>query len=150
MSLLSEFKQFALRGNVVDMAVGVIIGGAFSKIVSSLVSDVLMPPVGMINSVGNFKDAYIALFDVPKALAEGKIDSTPTLEELRKANLPVFAYGSFVSTVIDFVILAICVFVMVKIMNTVFRRHEAAPKPAETPPQEKLLTEIRDLLKVQG
>jgi large conductance mechanosensitive channel len=153
MGLLKEFKEFALRGNVVDMAVGVIIGGAFGKIVSSLVNDVLMPPLGKLLSMGgkavNFRDYYVPLFDPQKEIATGHLQTGFTLADVQKANLPVFAYGAFFATVIDFTILAFCVFLMVKFMNVVLRKHDAAPTPAETPPQEKLLGEIRDLLKAR-
>lgn len=150
MGLLKEFKDFALRGNVVDMAVGVIIGAAFGKIVSSLVSDVLMPPIGKAMSMGgetlSVKDWYYPLFTAEQAKA---LPASYNLADVQKANLPVLAYGSFVSTVIDFVILAFCVFLMVKVMNVLFRKKAEAPTPPEPTPTEKLLTEIRDALKAR-
>lgn len=159
MGYLKEFRDFALRGNVIDMAIGVIIGGAFSRIVNSVVNDVLMPPLGKAMSFGgkamNFRDYYLRLFDAEdfrNAVADGKLEANArmnelTLDQIQKANLPALTYGAFAATVVDFLILAACVFVMVKLMNTVFRRQEAAaPSP---PPQEKLLAEIRDLLKAR-
>jgi large conductance mechanosensitive channel len=151
MGLLKEFKDFALRGNVVDMAVGVIIGAAFGKIVSSLVSDILMPPIGKAMSMSgealSVKDWYYDLFTAEQAKA---LPANYTLADVQKANLPVLAYGSFLSTVIDFVILAFCVFLMVKIMNILFRKQADAPAPPMPTPTEKLLTEIRDTLQAKA
>jgi len=133
MSLLSEFKAFAVKGNVVDMAVGIIIGAAFGKIVSSFVGDVVMPPVGMLVGGVDFSDLAITL----KA-AEG---SAPAV---------VLAYGKFIQTVLDFVIVAFAIFMGVKVINKLKREEAAAPEvpPAPTKDQE-LLSEIRDLLKAQ-
>ena len=117
MGLFKEFKEFALRGNVIDLAVGVIIGAAFGKITTSLVNDVMMPPLGKCvdgREGGDFKD-YIFRCSIPKRAA--KLPAKYTLTDIQKANLPVFAYGSFFTTVIDFVILAFCVFLMIKLMN---------------------------------
>lgn len=135
MGMLKEFKDFAMRGNVVDMAVGVVIGGAFGKIVSSLVADVIMPPIGLLIGGVNFADLKLTL----KEASEG-VDAV-TLN-----------YGNFVQVVIDFVIVAFAIFMMVKAINTLSnlrKKEEAeAPKPAPEPSaEEKLLTEIRDLLK---
>lgn len=157
MGLLREFKEFALRGNVIDLAVGVIIGGAFGKITTSLVNDVMMPPLGKLMSVGgkamNFKDYYLELFTPEEA---AKLPPGYTLSDIHKANLPVLAYGSFIATVLDFVILAFCVFLMIKLMNAATRRLEfdkkeqaAAAPPPEPPAEVKLLAEIRDLLKAK-
>ena len=144
MGLLKEFKDFAMRGNVIDMAVGVIIGGAFGKIVTSLVNDVIMPPVSKLISMGgsavSFKDRFYLLTKP----AEGV--TYDSLEAAQKAGVAVFAYGSFIQAIFDFTILAFCVFMMVKMMNYAFRKKQEAPKPAEMPAQEKLLVEIRDLL----
>ena len=141
MGLLKEFKDFAVRGNVIDMAVGVIIGNAFSAIVKSLVDHVIMPPISAVLQFGgstiNLKSRFVDL--VP-----GK--TFATMEEAQKAGAPVFAYGAFLQGVLDFIILAFCVFLMVKAMNMAFRRQAAAPPPPAATPQEKLLTEIRDLL----
>ncbi|MCI0357886.1 MAG: large conductance mechanosensitive channel protein MscL [Planctomycetaceae bacterium] len=155
MGLLKEFKEFALRGNVIDLAVGVIIGGAFGKITSSLVSDVIMPPIGQVLGKLDFKSMYEPLFDESEMIAAGKWNPGMSLDEVHKAGLPVFAYGSFLTTVLDFVILAFCVFLMVKLMNMAFKRLEflqgekAAAAPPEPPADVKLLTEIRDLLKAK-
>ncbi|BCA27049.1 MULTISPECIES: large-conductance mechanosensitive channel protein MscL [Pseudomonadaceae] len=133
MSLLSEFKAFAVKGNVVDMAVGIIIGAAFGKIVSSFVGDVVMPPVGMLVGGVDFSDLAITL----KA-AEGNAPAV------------VLAYGKFIQTVLDFVIVAFAIFMGVKVINKLKREEAAAPEvpPAPTKDQE-LLSEIRDLLKAQ-
>lgn len=135
MGMLQEFKEFAVKGNVIDMAVGVIIGGAFGKIVTSLVADVVMPPIGVMLGGVNFADLAITL----KAAA----DKSPAV---------VLAYGKFLQTVIDFLIIAWVVFLGIKAMNTLKKTEavEAAPAPAAQPaPSEEavLLSEIRDLLK---
>ena len=152
MGLLKEFKDFALRGNVIDMAVGVIIGGAFQKIVNSLVADILMPLVGRIVGNLDFKRLHYPLYtaeELAQKIAEGKIEKTATLEQITKAGLPVFAYGSFLTNVIDFIIMAMCIFMMVKMIQMARERFEAnkaeAPAPA-LPEDVKLLREIRDLL----
>ncbi|ADB14901.1 large conductance mechanosensitive channel protein [Pirellula staleyi DSM 6068] len=166
MGLLKEFRDFALRGNVIDLAVGVIIGGAFGKITSSLVGDVMMPALGLVaNNALDFKSRYIRLFSAEQLAAATKttteeanklIDSGVPFSIVSENKLPVIAYGSFLTTVIDFAILAFCVFMVVKIMNTAIKRLEALRKaevaaapPAEPPAQEKLLMEIRDLLKAK-
>lgn len=133
MSLLSEFKAFAVKGNVVDMAVGIIIGAAFGKIVSSFVGDVIMPPVGLLVGGVDFSDLAITL----KA-AEGNAPAV------------VLAYGKFIQTVLDFMIVAFAIFMGVKVINKLKREEAAAPEapPAPTKDQE-LLSEIRDLLKAQ-
>ena len=117
MSLKEDFKKFAMRGNVIDMAVGVIIGGAFGKIVGSLVSDVIMPPIGMALGKMDFKNLFITL--------NGK--EFATLEAAKKAGAPVLAYGSFINTVVDFLILAFVIFMMVKQIN------KLTPPPAPKP-----------------
>ena len=133
MSLLSEFKAFAVKGNVVDMAVGIIIGAAFGKIVSSFVGDVVMPPIGLLIGGVDFSDLAITL----KA-AEGEIPAV------------VLSYGKFIQSVLDFAIVAFAIFMGIKAMNRLKREEAAAPEapPAPTKDQE-LLTEIRDLLKAQ-
>ena len=136
LSILGEFKEFAMRGNVVDLAVGVIIGAAFGKIVTSLVSDILMPPIGKLMGDVNFKDLVYRLYDTHGAPA------AKTLEEAQKGGA-VIAYGNFINSIIDFVIVAFCIFLVVKLMNKLL----PAPPPPGPPPQEKLLTEIRDILK---
>ena len=131
MSIVQEFKEFAVKGNVIDMAVGVIVGTAFGKIVSSFVSDVVMPPIGVLLGGVNFSDLA---FTIKEA-----VGTSPAV---------VMAYGKFTQTVIDFVIIAFVIFAVVKMINSLKKKAEAAP-PAPTAPsnQEVLLAEIRDLLK---
>jgi large conductance mechanosensitive channel len=138
MSILSEFREFAVKGNVVDMAVGIIIGGAFGGIVNSLVNDVIMPPVGLLLGKVDFANLFVDL--------SGKGFSA--LSEARKAGAPVMAYGQFLNTVINFTILAFVIFLLVQGINRMKRQAAAeAPPPAAAPPaQEVLLREIRDLL----
>jgi len=130
MKIIQEFKAFAMRGNVVDLAVGVIIGAAFGKIVSSIVNDIIMPPIG---------------------LALGNVDFKNLVFTLREATTPdgkdtiMLRYGTFLNTIIEFTIVAFCVFLLVKGMNALIKKAEAAPAPPT--PTEQLLTEIRDLLK---
>lgn len=133
MSLMKEFKAFASRGNVIDMAVGIIIGAAFGKIVSSFVADIIMPPIGIILGGVNFSDLSIVL-----QAAQGDAPAV------------VIAYGKFIQTVIDFTIIAFAIFMGLKAINSLKRKQEEAPKapPAPTKDQE-LLSEIRDLLKAQ-
>lgn len=136
-SFLKEFKEFAVKGNAIDMAVGVIIGGAFGKIVSSLVDDLIMPPIGWLIGGVNFSDLKVTL---PAEKIVGGI-------EMQSATIN---YGNFIQTLIDFIIIALCVFLMIKGLNRLMRKKEepAAPAaPAEPTPTEKLLTEIRDELK---
>ena len=140
MGFLQEFKAFALKGNVMDMAVGVIIGGAFGKIVTSLVNDVIMPPIGLLVGGVDFTDLKLTL---KQAVVEAGTEVAPAV---------TWNYGAFIQQVVDFTILAFCVFMMVKIMNQLIKKREAAPAPAPAPEpepsaEEKLLTEIRDLLK---
>lgn len=136
--MLKEFRDFALRGNVVDMAVGIIIGTAFGKIVTSLVSDVIMPPVGVLLGNVDFSDLFIDLSG----------ESYATLADAQAAGVPTLNYGAFVNTVLDFVIVAFAIFFVVKQMNRLKRAREEAPSaPAAPPRQEALLEEIRDLLK---
>jgi len=148
LGILGEFKEFAMRGNVVDLAVGVIIGGAFGKIVTSLVNDVLMPPIGKVMGGVPFGDLFINL-DPGKTFiaADGKPTAVKTLADAKAAGAAIIAYGSFINTIIDFVIVAFCIFMVVKIMNKL--NAKPPPPPPETPAQEKLLTEIRDLLKAK-
>jgi large conductance mechanosensitive channel len=149
MSLINEFKEFAMRGNVVDLAVGVIIGGAFGKIVTSMVNDILMPPVGKAMGGVNFSDLFINL-DPGKSATNGL--PITSIAQAKAAGAAVIAYGSFINTVIDFIIVAFCIFLVVKAMNTLKkkleREKEAAPPPPPEPTrQENLLAEIRDILK---
>ena len=138
MGFIKEFKEFALKGNVMDMAVGVIIGGAFGKIVSSLVDDIIMPLVGKALGNADFTNLFIPL--------SGQDDGL-TLEKARELG-SVFAYGQFCQNIIDFLIVAICIFFMIKAMNKLTKKKAEEPAPAPEPSnEEKLLGEIRDLLK---
>ena len=129
--MMSEFKSFAMRGNVIDMAVGIVIGGAFGKIVSSFVSDVLMPPIGMIMGGVDFGDLAVVLQE-----ASGDVAAV-TLN-----------YGSFIQTVVDFLIIAFAIFMVIKAMNNMKKKEEEAPEAPPKPSAEvELLTEIRDSLK---
>ncbi len=134
MSMIKEFKAFALRGNVMDMAVGIIIGGAFGKIVASFVNDVLMPPIGMLLGGVDFVDLSLTL----KAATE-------------ETAAVVLRYGAFIQTVVDFLIIAFAIFMMIKWMNSLTRKQAEAPAAPPAPPkpsnEEVLLAEIRDLLK---
>jgi large conductance mechanosensitive channel len=140
MSFFKEFKEFATKGNVMDLAVGVIIGAAFGKIVTSLVENILMPIIGLVTRGSNFTDNFVLLND-------SKGTGFKSLAEAKAAGAPVFAYGAFIQSVIDFVIIAFCIFLLIKFMNRLIRKKEAAPTPAELSTQEKLLMEIRDSLK---
>jgi large conductance mechanosensitive channel len=140
MSILSEFKAFAMKGNVVDLAVGVIIGGAFGKIVDSLVGDIIMPLVAALTGGGlDFHNLFVVLGSIP--------DGVPrTLDALKKAGVPLFAYGSFITVALNFIILAFVIFQLVKVMNRMKGDEPAAEAPA-TPEDIILLREIRDNLK---
>ena len=138
MGMINEFKEFALKGNVMDLAVGVIIGGAFGKIVDSVVSDLIMPIVGRIVGGLDFSNYYVALKDIPPG-------ATQTLDGLKKAGVPVFAYGNFFTIALNFVILAFIIFLMVKWINKL--RAQTPPPAPEDPTDVVLLREIRDELK---
>lgn len=141
MGMIQEFKEFAVKGNAMDLAVGVIIGGAFGKIVESIVGDLIMPLVSRIVGQLDFSNLFVVLGDNPNNLL--------TLAELKKAGIPVFAYGSFLTIVVNFIILAFIIFMMVKQLNRL-RTPEAPaadPAPAPTPEDIVLLREIRDSLK---
>jgi large conductance mechanosensitive channel len=163
MGLLKDFRDFALKGNVMDLAVGVIIGVAFGAIVTSLVNDVLMPPIGKLVGNLDFSNLYISLsekIDQANTAEAARVASTQPgaadaffaprlpLEEARKLG-PVIAYGKFITNVINFLIVAFCVFMVVKVMMIAKKRFEKeqAIAPAPAPPDVVLLTEIRDLLK---
>ena len=138
MSFMQEFKQFAMRGNVIDLAVGVVIGGAFGKIVDSLVKDVIMPPVGALMGGVDFKHLYLNL----------SATSYDTMEAAEKAGAPLVKYGAFINALVDFTIIAFAIFVAVKAINSLKRKEEAAPAaPPPTPEDVLLLREIRDALK---
>ena len=142
MGMMQEFKEFAIKGNVMDLAVGVIIGGAFGKIVDSVVGDLVMPLVGALIGKLDFSNLFVALGTVPPG-------SVMTLDALKKAGVPVFAYGSFITVAVNFAILAFIIFMMVKQINRLKRDTPAAPPAPPAPPAEDvlLLREIRDSLK---
>ena len=138
MSFIQEFKDFAMRGNVIDLAVGVVIGGAFGKIVDSLVKDIIMPMVGAMMGGVDFKQLYINLGSTP----------FETMELAEKAGAPLIKYGLFINSMVNFLIIAFAIFVAVKAINSFKRKEEAAPAvPAPTPEDVVLLREIRDALK---
>jgi large conductance mechanosensitive channel len=138
MSFIQEFKQFAMRGNVIDLAVGVVIGGAFGKIVDSLVKDVVMPPLGALLGGVDFTHLYLNL-------GSGPYD---TMEAAEKAGAPLVKYGAFINSVVDFTIIAFAVFVAVKVINRFQRKQQDAPPAPAAPPEDiVLLREIRDALK---
>lgn len=139
MSIMSEFKEFALKGNVMDLAVGVIIGAAFGKIVDSLVNDIIMPLVSTVFGGLDFSNMFIALAEVPPG-------TIATYAELKKAGIPMLAYGNFVTIALNFIILAFVIFQMVRFINKL-KKAEPAPAPAATPEDVVLLREIRDALK---
>jgi large conductance mechanosensitive channel len=129
MSVVSEFKTFIMRGNVVDLAVGVIIGGAFGKIVTSLVNDVVMPPIGKLLGGADFSELYWNL-DPGKLLDTGGGGKPETLEEARKVGAAVIAYGQFVNVLIDFLIVAFCIFMLIKFLNKLSRKKVVEAEPA--------------------
>ena len=140
MGIAKEFREFAVKGNVIDLAVGVIIGGAFGKIVDSVVTDLIMPIVAFImGGKLDFSGMFLVLGNVPPG-------TTMTLDALKKAQVPVFAYGNFITIVVNFVILAFIIFMMIKQMNRLRKAEPPAPPPA-TPEDIVLLREIRDSLK---
>ncbi|MCU4612877.1 large conductance mechanosensitive channel protein MscL [Acinetobacter parvus] len=143
MSIIQEFKEFAIKGNMMDLAIGVIIGGAFGKIIDSLVKDIIMPLISVITGGGvDFTQKFIVLGDNPNNLQ--------SLDQLTKAGVNVLTYGNFLTIFINFIILAWVVFLMVKVMNRIRKQQEVAPEPAATPEDIQLLREIRDELKKQG
>ena len=141
MGMMSEFREFAVKGNVIDLAVGVIIGGAFGKIVDSLVGDIIMPVVGAIFGTLDFSNLFFVLGKNPNNLT--------ALADLKKAGVSVFAYGSFITVAVNFIILAFIIFLMVKQINRMKKEEPAAapPPPPATPEDVMLLREIRDSLK---
>lgn len=141
MGMMQEFREFAVKGNVVDLAVGVIIGGAFGKIVDSVVNDLIMPVVGLVFGKLDFSNLFVVLGSVPPGTAM-------TLDALKKAGVPVFAYGNFITVAVNFIILAFIIFMMVKQINRLRREAPAPPAPAPVTPEDiVLLREIRDSLK---
>lgn len=142
MGMLKEFKEFAVKGNVIDLAVGVIIGAAFGKIVDSLVGDVVMPLLGAVVGKLDFSSLFLVLGPIPAGTAL-------TLDALKKAGVPVLAWGNFLTVALNFLILAFVIFLMVRQVNKLRRDHAAAPAPEPAPPAEDivLLREIRDSLR---
>lgn len=139
MSFIKEFKDFAVKGNVVDMAVGIIIGGAFGKIVSSVVNDVIMPPIGLLMGGVNFTDLKLTMKAAQLDAVTGKTVEAVTLN-----------YGKFLQTTVDFIIVAFAIFLMVKAMNALKKKEAAKPAAPPAPTKEEmLLTDIRDILKSQ-
>ncbi|RYF72500.1 MAG: large conductance mechanosensitive channel protein MscL [Comamonadaceae bacterium] len=141
MGMLKEFREFAVKGNVIDLAVGVIIGAAFGKIVDSLVADIIMPVVGLVFGKLDFSNLYLVLGTVPAGIANN-------LADLKKAGVPVLAYGNFITIAVNFVILAFIIFLMIKQVNKMRAVNDAAPaEPAPPTEDVVLLREIRDSLK---
>jgi large conductance mechanosensitive channel len=140
--MLKEFKEFAMRGNVMDMAVGIIIGAAFGKIVTSLVNDVVMPPIGLLMGNADFSDLFVNL-TMGQTFA--------SVAEAEAAGAPIIKYGMFINTVLDFVIVAFAIFLLIRGLNRMKRKQEGAPPPAPAAPtaDQKLLAEIRDLLRAR-
>jgi len=137
--MLKEFKEFAMRGNVIDMAVGIIIGLAFGKIVTSLVNDVIMPPIGLLMGNVDFSELFVNLSSGAYA----------TRTDAEAAGAPIIKYGLFINTVLDFIIVAFVIFLIVRMMNKFKKKEEAAPPPSPTV-EQKLLTEIRDAVRAQA
>jgi large conductance mechanosensitive channel len=138
--MLKEFKEFAMRGNVMDMAVGIIIGAAFGKIVTSLVNDVIMPPIGLLMGNVDFSNLFVNL----------NMDTTyASVAAAQEAGAPIIKYGLFINTILDFVIVAFAIFLVIRGLNKLKKKQEAAPPPPPPGPtaEEKLLVESRDLLK---
>jgi large conductance mechanosensitive channel len=141
MGILKEFKDFAMRGNVTDMAIGIIIGAAFGKIVTSMVNDIIMPPLGLLIGKVNFTDLFVAL--------DG--NAYESLAKAKEVGAPILAYGNFIQTTFDFILVAFAIFMLIKGLNRLKKAEEKKAEVAPAPPQptkeEVLLTEIRDLLK---
>jgi large conductance mechanosensitive channel len=164
MQIIQEFKQFVMRGNVLDMAVGVIIGAAFGKIVSSLVDNVIMPVIGKITSGVDFKELYLVIDTDKYAAAFPQKDAVVTLAQCAEKKIAVIAYGEFINSIVTFLIVAFAVFVLVKVVTGLQKKAFGEAKPAETAPsvpaeppapppptkEQELLTEIRDLLKAKS
>lgn len=140
MSMMKEFKEFAVKGNVIDLAVGVIIGAAFGKIVDSVVADLIMPVIGAVVGKLDFSSMFVVLGQIPEGVAR-------SLPDLKKAGIPVLAYGNFITIAVNFVILAFIIFMMIRQVNRLKRSEPAAaPAPEVTPEDTLLLRQIRDTL----
>lgn len=158
MKLFADFKKFAFKGNVIDMAVGVVIGGAFGKIVTSLVNDLITPLISLITGGANFSELFVILN--PEKIADGyKLEAIKTIDMAKEAGLATLNYGNFIQTVIDFLLIAVSIFIFVKIVQKSREKIEALEKKKKTeeaaaeppkPTSEELLAEIRDLLKEQN
>lgn len=144
MGFFKDFKEFAVRGNVIDLAVGVVIGGAFGKIVTALVDDIIMPVISKITDGGKFTDFHWVLKPGTKGETEFK-----TLEEAKAAGANVLAYGHLIQSIVDFIIIAFCIFLAVRAINRLNRKKEEAAAPAGPSSTDALLMEIRDLLRQQ-
>ena len=141
MSMMQEFKEFAVKGNVIDLAVGVIVGGAFGKIVDSVVGDLIMPVVGAVFGKLDFSNLFVVLGTPP-------VGTAMTLDALKKVGVPVFSYGNFITVAVNFAILAFLIFLMIKQVNRLKKAVPAAPEAAAATPEDVvLLREIRDSLK---
>ncbi len=145
MGMMKEFKSFAMRGNVLDLAVAVIIGGAFGKIITSFVNDVLMPPIGLLLGGRDFSRLRVILQPAELAVTNGDIVVTPAVAEV------AVRYGAFINTVLDFLIVAFSIFMVIKAFNSMKKKEAVAPPPPPPPPskEEVLLSEIRDILKAK-
>lgn len=142
MGMMKDFKSFAMKGNVVDLAVAVIIGGAFGKIISSFVNDVLMPPIGLLLGNADFSNLKVILKEGSEAIMNGNQIVTPAITEV------AIKYGSFVNTIVDFIIVAFSIFMVIRAMAKTKKKEAAAPAAPPAPSKEEvLLTEIRDILK---
>ena len=135
--MFKEFKEFAMRGNVVDLAVGLVIGAAFGKIVTSLVNDVIMPPIGLLLGKVDFRELFISLGS----------ERYPSLAAAEEAGAPIIRYGVFINTLLDFVLIAFAIFLLVRVINRI--RRTEPPPPAPPSDEVRLLTEIRDTLKTR-
>jgi large conductance mechanosensitive channel len=141
MSFIREFKEFIMKGNVIDLAVAVIIGGAFGKIITSLVNDIIMPPIGLILGSVDFKDLKLIIQSGREAVMQGTTIVTPAVSEV------AVNYGMFIQNTFDFILIGLCIFLVLKGYNKVVKKKEEAPAPPAPTAEEILLTEIRDILK---
>lgn len=142
MSLIKEFREFIMKGNVLDLAIAVIIGGAFGKVITSLVNDIIMPPIGLLLGNVDFKQLKLVMQGGKEAVLNGTQVVTPAIAEVS------INYGAFVQNIIDFVIIGFCIFMVLKAYQNISKKKEDAPAPAPVPTNEEvLLTEIRDILK---
>jgi large conductance mechanosensitive channel len=141
MSLLKEFKEFIMKGNVLDLAVAVIIGGAFGKIITSLVNDIIMPPIGLILGKVDFKELKLVIQSGREAVMQGTTVVTPAVNEV------AISYGMFIQNTFDFILIGLCIFLVLKAYNNIVKKKEEAPAPPAPTAEEKLLAEIRDILK---